>query len=181
MPAGDGKGADRRLRARLSRTQNVVGYVAVPGPADSETGCILYIAAFFEDALFCRTQRAELKHDVFAGDCLPRAAGPRPAADGDLWPVEPEGLLVLLDSCTQSESECWRGLAESLFGMVACPAPINSRTMRILVIRELPRVLAAAHRCPDDTGTQHALRDGYTGRLRICQPAAVEPTNRCLV
>src|ERR1700684_2930523 len=26
-----------------------------PRPADSETGCILYIAAFFEDALFCRS------------------------------------------------------------------------------------------------------------------------------
>src|ERR1700683_5702367 len=46
---------DRRLGARLSRAQNVVGYVAVPVQRTVRRAAVfLYIAAFFEDALFCR-------------------------------------------------------------------------------------------------------------------------------
>jgi hypothetical protein len=46
----------RRLRARLSRAQDVVGCVAVPGhsPADCPCDCILYIVAHVENSLFCR-------------------------------------------------------------------------------------------------------------------------------
>jgi hypothetical protein len=39
---------------RLSRAQNVVGYVAVPVQRTVRWAVFLYIAAFFEDALFCR-------------------------------------------------------------------------------------------------------------------------------
>jgi len=48
---------DRRLRARLSRAQDVVGCAAVPGQqSDGQSGraVFLYIAAYVENSLFCR-------------------------------------------------------------------------------------------------------------------------------
>ena len=48
--------SERRLGARLSRAQNVVGYVAVPVQRTVRRAVFLYIAAFFEDALFCREE-----------------------------------------------------------------------------------------------------------------------------
>jgi hypothetical protein len=63
LPLGDrrvelGQSAEQRVRARLSRAQDVVGYVAVPGygPPDSRPDCILYIAAYVENSLFCRVE-----------------------------------------------------------------------------------------------------------------------------
>ena len=61
LPLGErrvelGQPTEQRVGARLSRAQDVVGYVAVPGysPPDSQPGCILYIAAYVENSLFCR-------------------------------------------------------------------------------------------------------------------------------
>jgi hypothetical protein len=52
-----------QVGARLSRAQDVVGYVAVPGysPATVGRAVFLYIAAYVENSLFCRDEVAVLR------------------------------------------------------------------------------------------------------------------------